>query len=132
MMRKSSFVLIFLFLCSPLVSREVKRSGRQQLTSLQNGIERIIRNKDPDVHIGIEVISLNSRERLYQKSPNHLFVPGSSLKLVTAATALHLLGIDYRFETKLFTDGKIENRTLKGNLYLQGSGDPELAFRDLE
>jgi serine-type D-Ala-D-Ala carboxypeptidase/endopeptidase (penicillin-binding protein 4) len=132
MMRKSYLLLIFIILCSPLVSKETNRSSKQQLTSLQSGIERIIRNKDPDVHIGIEVVSLEGGEKLYQKSANQLFMPASSLKLVTAAAALHLLGVDYRFETKLYTDGKIGNKTLKGNLYLQGSGDPELVFNDLE
>ena len=117
-------VLIFLFLCSSLVAKD--------MTALQSGVEKIIRNKDPDVHIGIEVVSLTTGEKLYQKSPNHLFVPASSQKLVTAAAALHLLGIDFRFETKLYTDGKIGQKTLKGNLYLQGSGDPELAVLDLE
>lgn len=117
-------LLICLLLCSSVIAKDA--------TALQSGVEKIIRNKDPDVHIGIEVVSLTTGENLYQKSPNHLFVPASSQKLVTAAAALHLLGVDYRFETKLYTDGKIEKNTLKGNLYLQGSGDPELAIQDLE
>ena len=117
-------VLIFLISCSSVMAKDI--------TALQSGVEKIIRNKDPDVHIGIEVVSLTTGEKLYQKSPNHLFVPASSQKLVTAAAALHLLGVDYRFETKLYTDGKIEQKTLKGNLYLQGSGDPELVVQDLE
>jgi D-alanyl-D-alanine carboxypeptidase/D-alanyl-D-alanine-endopeptidase (penicillin-binding protein 4) len=118
-------VLILLLFSSPLIAKE-------NLTSLQNGIERIIRNADPEVHIGVEVMSLKNGQKLYQKSSNHLFMPASCLKLFTGAVALHQLGVDYRFETKLFTDGKVEGKTLKGNLYLKGSGDPELNVRDLE
>ena len=54
------------------------------------------------------------------------------MKLITGAAALHRLGVDYRFATTLWTDGAVENKTLKGNLYLQGSGDPDLVVRDLE
>jgi len=132
MIRKLSWILIFLLLCSPLTSKEIKRTAKEQLNALQNGIERIILDADPDVHIGIEVVSLKNGQRLYQKSPHHLFVPASCLKMITGAAALHQLGVDFRFETKLLTDGKVEEKTLKGNLYLQGSGDPEFAVRDLE
>jgi serine-type D-Ala-D-Ala carboxypeptidase/endopeptidase (penicillin-binding protein 4) len=131
-MRKPSLILIFLMLCSTLTSKEVKRSSKEILTSLQSGIERITLNVDPSVHIGIEVVSLKNGQKLYQKDPHHLFVPASCLKMITGAAALHQLGVDFRFETKLFTDGKVEQKILKGNLYLQGSGDPEFAVRDLE
>jgi D-alanyl-D-alanine carboxypeptidase/D-alanyl-D-alanine-endopeptidase (penicillin-binding protein 4) len=130
-MRKSSLILIFL-LCSSSISKAPKRSSKELLTSLQGGIERIILNADPDVHVGIEIVSLTNGQKLYQKSPHHLFAPASCLKMITGAAALHRLGIGFRFETKLFTDGTIERKTLKGNLYLQGSGDPEFAVRDLE
>lgn len=132
MMRTLSLVLIFLQICPSLISKEIKRSTKEQLTSLQAAIERIILDADPDVHIGVEVMSLKNGQRLYQKSSHHLFAPASCLKMITGAAALQLLGVDFRFETKLLTDGKVEQKTLKGNLFLQGSGDPEFAVRDLE
>jgi serine-type D-Ala-D-Ala carboxypeptidase/endopeptidase (penicillin-binding protein 4) len=133
MVRKSSWILIFLFLCAPILSVEIpKRSGKAQLISLQSGIDRIILNADPNVHVSIEVVSLKNGQKLYQKSPHHLFVPASCVKMITGAAALHQLGVNYRFETKLFTAGRVEQKTLKGDLYLQGSGDPEFAVRDLE
>ena len=48
------------------------------------------------------------------------------MKTVTTATALEILGEDYRFPTALEYDGSIENGLLKGNLYIKGSGDPSL------
>ncbi len=131
-MRKSSWIFVFLIICSSLTSKEAKRSSKEVLASLQSDIERIILNADPDLHVGIEIVSLKNGQRLYQKNAHHLFIPASCLKMITAAAALHQLGNDFRFETKLYTDGEIENKTLKGNLYLQGSGDPEFAVRDLE
>src|SRR5690625_4436209 len=54
------------------------------------------------------------------------FVPASVAKLPTAAFALHALGADHRFQTTLLATGPIENGRLKGDLVLQGGGDPEL------
>lgn len=126
-------ILFLLALCSTLTAKEVARpTMKQQLIALQNGIERIILDADPNVNIGIEVVSLKTGQKLYQKNSHHLFVPASNLKLITGAIALHHLGVDYRFETKLYTDGRVTGKTLRGNLYLQGSGDPEFAVHDLE
>ncbi|WP_102407293.1 D-alanyl-D-alanine carboxypeptidase/D-alanyl-D-alanine-endopeptidase [Parabacteroides bouchesdurhonensis] len=52
--------------------------------------------------------------------------PASVLKTVSTATALEVLGEDFRFPTTLEYDGFIENGVLKGNLYIKGSGDPSL------
>ena len=57
----------------------------------------------------------------------------STLKLVTTATALSLLGGDFRYQTFLEHDGEIRGDTLIGNLYLRGTGDPSLGsdrFKD--
>lgn len=110
-------------------SKEIsKREGH----ALYEEIEKVIRSTDPDVHAGIEILSLQDDQRLFQKNENHLFVPASSLKIITGAAALHILGVDYRFTTKLFTDGKIKKHEIKGNLYIKGSGDPELSIQSLE
>lgn len=52
--------------------------------------------------------------------------PASVLKTVATATALEILGEDYRYPTTLEYDGILENGTLEGNLYIKGSGDPSL------
>ena len=55
--------------------------------------------------------------------------PASVLKTVTTATALELLGEDYQFPTTISYDGRIEQGVLRGNLYIEGSGDPTLGSR---
>jgi len=52
--------------------------------------------------------------------------PASTMKILTTLTGLDVLGPQYRWRTKLYTDGNIHQGVLKGNLYLQGSGDPKL------
>ncbi|HWI48568.1 MAG TPA: D-alanyl-D-alanine carboxypeptidase/D-alanyl-D-alanine-endopeptidase, partial [Rummeliibacillus sp.] len=58
--------------------------------------------------------------------------PASNMKLLTSAAALEVLGQNYRFKTNVFTTGKVKNGVLKGDLYLQGTGDPTLNKEDLE
>jgi D-alanyl-D-alanine carboxypeptidase/D-alanyl-D-alanine-endopeptidase (penicillin-binding protein 4) len=57
--------------------------------------------------------------------------PASAMKLLTTLTGLDVLGPEYRWRTKIFTDGAIRQGTLKGNIYLQGTGDPKLIPEEL-
>jgi len=52
------------------------------------------------------------------------FVPASTLKLITSLAALDILGPDYRFPTRFFSD-------VQENLYIQGSGDPFLLTENI-
>ncbi len=52
------------------------------------------------------------------------FVPASTLKIITALAALNILGPDYRFPTRIFSDAQ-------DNLYIQGSGDPFLLTENI-
>ena len=57
--------------------------------------------------------------------------PASTMKLLTTLTGLDVLGPQYRWRTNVYTDGLIRQGTLKGNLYLQGTGDPKLVPEEL-
>ena len=50
--------------------------------------------------------------------------PASTQKLITALAAELELGNDYRFVTRMQTNGSISNKRLKGDLIIQLSGDP--------
>ncbi len=55
--------------------------------------------------------------------------PASTMKVVTATSALQALGPEYRFETHLYAGqaATTAGTTLKGPLYLKGYGDPTLS-----
>jgi D-alanyl-D-alanine carboxypeptidase/D-alanyl-D-alanine-endopeptidase (penicillin-binding protein 4) len=57
--------------------------------------------------------------------------PASTLKAITALYSLDVLGAGYRFRTRLRATGPIEAGTLRGDLILQGGGDPRLDTDDL-
>lgn len=63
---------------------------------------------------------------VYSYDTDRLQSPASVLKTIATATALEILGEDYRYPTTLEYDGILENGTLEGNLYIKGSGDPSL------
>ncbi|MGC1784610.1 MAG: D-alanyl-D-alanine carboxypeptidase/D-alanyl-D-alanine-endopeptidase [Acidobacteriaceae bacterium] len=79
---------------------------------------------------GVEVYSLDEGKVLYSLRPQQLFTPASTTKLLTEGTALELLGPDYRFRTRVYRTGPIApDGTLKGDLVLVASGDPNLSGR---
>ena len=59
-------------------------------------------------------------------TPQLCLTPASVLKLITTATALEVLGNDFRFRTTLRANGEIVNGTLHGNLVIKAGGDPTL------
>lgn len=63
---------------------------------------------------------------VYSYDMDRLQSPASVLKTVATATALEILGEDYRYPTTLEYDGTLKDGTLQGNLYIKGSGDPSL------
>ena len=64
---------------------------------------------------------------LYNYEGDRQLTPASVMKTVTSATALELLGEDYRFETTVEYDGELRpDGVLDGNLYIRGGGDPTL------
>jgi len=52
--------------------------------------------------------------------------PASVTKAATALYVLDALGADTTFKTRLLATGKIKDGVLKGDLILEGSGDPRL------
>jgi D-alanyl-D-alanine carboxypeptidase/D-alanyl-D-alanine-endopeptidase (penicillin-binding protein 4) len=76
--------------------------------------------------ISFEMTDLSTGKTVAAHNENTSLVPASIMKLVTTATALETLGGHFTYQTNLFYDGTIENSVLKGNLYIEGSGDPSL------
>ncbi len=59
------------------------------------------------------------------------FNPASVMKLVTTYAALDLLGPAYTWRTPVWVDGTVQGNTLRGNLVIQGQGDPKLVAERL-
>ena len=82
--------------------------------------------------VALMVKEVNKGTVVYEYESERQLIPASVMKTVTAATALEILGEDFRFETSVSYDGEIRDSILRGNLYLCGSGDPTLNSSELD
>jgi D-alanyl-D-alanine carboxypeptidase/D-alanyl-D-alanine-endopeptidase (penicillin-binding protein 4) len=73
---------------------------------------------------GVMVKSLRTGEVIYRRNADKLFTPASNMKLFTSAAAFLLLGSNYKYQTTFLANGEFLRGTLKGDLIIQGSGDP--------
>ena len=81
----------------------------------------------PDGRVGLAVID-GAGQRLAEQNPDTAMLPASTLKLVTAAAALRLLGPQHRFVTRVYaTTPPDDAGVIDGDLVLVGGGDPVLA-----
>jgi D-alanyl-D-alanine carboxypeptidase/D-alanyl-D-alanine-endopeptidase (penicillin-binding protein 4) len=83
--------------------------------------------------VGVTVLDVASGKMLASYDADRGLSPGSTLKVVTTATALAILRPDFQYKTQLQYDGEITAKgILNGNLYLTGQGDPTLGSDRLE
>ena len=74
--------------------------------------------------VGLMVYDLTADSVYYQRNARQLLRPASTMKLVTAITALDKLGGNYQFRTQLYHTGTIDNGRLNGDIYCVGGMDP--------
>ena len=98
--------------------------------SLQSSIETILNDAAlSEATIGICVRTGDGRT-LADIDADNMILPASNMKLITTGAALHLLGPDHHFVTRIGHDGQISEGVLKGNLYIIGGGDPTTCSKD--
>ncbi|MCS3800488.1 D-alanyl-D-alanine carboxypeptidase/D-alanyl-D-alanine-endopeptidase [Niastella sp. OAS944] len=76
--------------------------------------------------ISLYVADAQTGKTVYEHNAQIGLAPASTQKLFTSAATFELLGSDYRYKTVVGYDGNIEDGVLKGNLHINGSGDPTL------
>ncbi|MHB8502406.1 MAG: D-alanyl-D-alanine carboxypeptidase/D-alanyl-D-alanine endopeptidase [Candidatus Acidiferrales bacterium] len=103
----------------------------QSNASLAERVQKVMNRPEfAHANFGIEFYSLETGKVIYSVNPNKLFVPASTTKTLTEGTVLAKFGADYRFHTRMYRTGPIDRKgTLKGDLVLVASGDPDLSNR---
>ncbi len=120
-------VLRLLLLSTLLIAKVSAQSD----ASLPQRIQKVIsRPEFAHANFGIEFYSLDTGKVIYALNTDKLFVPASTTKILTEGALLATLGPDYRFHTRVYRTGPIDKHgTLKGDLILVASGDPNLSNR---
>ena len=73
-----------------------------------------------------------SDDDLYSLNAAKLMMPGSALKIATAAVAAEALGWEHQFETRIVSAAPIVDGILRGDLVVIGGGDPSISERSDE
>ena len=81
--------------------------------------------------LGLMVYDLTADSALYTCNHRQTMRPASTMKLLTAVTAIDRLGGDYRQKTSLYYAGTVRNGTLLGNVYCVGGMDPMFDRTDM-
>ena len=92
----------------------------------QPELARIIQEAGLSGKQSIVVADVTSGKVLESLGANASLPPASVIKSVTALYALHNLGPEYRFTTRLMGTGGVSGGVLQGDLVLVGGGDPHL------
>ena len=85
--------------------------------------------------VGIYIKSLTDGQIIVDENASLALTPASVTKAVTSATALNLLGPDFRFSTPVILTGRRSesNKSIwEGNLEINASGDPTIENPDLK
>ncbi len=103
--------------------------------SMQTRIDSIIANASllKTTNVGLLIYDLTADSVLYDLDSKKTLRPASTMKVITAITALDKLGGAYQYKTVLKYTGHIvdSTRTLHGDIYLIGGLDPKLGSDDL-
>ncbi len=81
--------------------------------------------------VGLMVWDLDADSAIYRYNERQRLRPASTMKTITAITALDRLGGSYQFKTELCYTGEIDSCTLTGNVYCVGGFDPRFNSDDM-
>lgn len=138
-MKQEFHRIVRIGLLSVVILSSVGVSELSSTPEAENALQRLRKKIDAiltasslkGASVGIQVVSLDSQETVYERNPELTLNPASNTKLVTSAAALVRLTPQYQFQTAVFTNAKIKNGVLEGELYIKGGGDPTLSYQDL-
>jgi len=111
------------FIVSLLLSLSVES---QTIKSVRTAIQQMAADEElKNSSISFYALDIDSNKVIAGLGSNKSLVPASTMKLVTTATALELLGPGKRFSTYVKYTGEIDsNCVLNGDIYIVGGGDP--------
>jgi serine-type D-Ala-D-Ala carboxypeptidase/endopeptidase (penicillin-binding protein 4) len=127
--RRKLFVLLILIL---FVSSSASANDKQKLrlNEFRDKIEKII--ADVDCELSVKIVSTVKNDLLFDYKADLKMIPASITKVITATTALYVLGSGYQFKTAVYTDDvNISDGIINGNVYIKGYGDPDLSSSDI-
>lgn len=101
--------------------------------SMRMALDRLLKDDMFETsQVAMMVWDLQADSCVYRHRERQLMRPASTMKLLTAITALDKLGGSYQFKTQLRYTGKIVDRVLMGDVYCVGGMDPKFNNDDMK
>ena len=100
--------------------------------NVQEGIDELLRDEMFNTsQVGLLVWDLDADSAIYRYNDRQLLRPASTMKVITAITALDRLGGSYQFKTDLCYTGRVDSSKLIGDVYCVGGFDPRFNSDDM-
>lgn len=121
------FAILMLLIAAPVDAQPM-----QDAALLPEAVVAALRQANlPASAVGVAVIPLSGSGLILASNENQPMNPASTMKLVTTLAGLELLGPQYQWRTDVLTSAPLRAGVLEGDLWLRGSGDPQLVIEDL-
>ncbi|MBQ8486870.1 MAG: D-alanyl-D-alanine carboxypeptidase/D-alanyl-D-alanine-endopeptidase [Prevotella sp.] len=133
-MKKNLLTILTFCLCLPLLAQTdtLVVDSLPWPQRLQAKIDSILATPLlQTTQLGLMVYDLTADSTLYTYGHRQRLRPASTMKLLTAITALDQLGGDYQLKTSLYYTGTVSGGTLRGNLHCVGGMDPMFDRTDM-
>ncbi|MDE6226244.1 MAG: D-alanyl-D-alanine carboxypeptidase [Muribaculaceae bacterium] len=93
----------------------------------QAAVDEFVRRSGvASVSMAVKITDLSDGKVLGSHNSSTPLVPASIMKSVTTAALLEEGGEEFRFHTRVYVDGDIDMGILRGNIIVEGGGDPSL------
>ena len=124
-------ILCALTLSAAESSAQAPATGRQTARSkAQKYVESVSRGEPLEgTSFGVLAVTVGG-DTLAALNADWRMVPASTMKLVTTGLAMHRLGPDFKYVTRIGYSGTVKDGVLNGDLYIVGGGDPTVASKD--
>ncbi len=117
----SSILFVLILTISSAIGQNKVQVSINQFASSQ-GLEQ--------ASVSFQVIDLATGNSVASFDPSRVMPTASTAKLFSTATALEILGENYRPKTRIYSDGEIDSvGMLIGNIWIRGGGDPSLGSK---
>lgn len=118
-----NYKLLFLEICFFILLSHLEANNYEKINSL------ILKSLPSNAQVGIIVKSINDEKLIFEHQMDQLFLPGSTVKILTAAIALKNLGPNFTYITELLAKKNLKENSC--TLYVKFSGDPSFTLEDL-
>lgn len=113
-------------------SARVAMKGGASEEAAAKALEKVIQSELGGAVTGLYVVDAATGAELFSTNADDRLNVASNVKMISTATALELLGPDFKYPTRVLGPAPDADGALHGDVYLLGSWDPTIAYADYD